>query len=231
MAQDGEETPPYSLELEDGTVVHASRDYNGRGRAVYANGEIYNGVFDEGVRHGEGTYWYINGDVYTGQFQENEKHGVGRLVYTGKKVVSGEEDGEGDESRAPLCGGTYHGQFKEGQKHGHGTYKFDNGDVYSGDWCKGQKHGSGSYVYKDGSSLKGEWKEGSLITGTWTLPSGLRYTGDFKENKPYGEGYWKMPCRQGHMVSGRYVHEKNSTEDGEEATKGGISLRFVADGM
>ncbi|KAF4691945.1 hypothetical protein FOZ60_014432 [Perkinsus olseni] len=199
MAEDGEETPPYSLTLEDGTVVHASRDYNGRGRAVYANGEVYDGVFDEGVRHGEGTYWYINGDVYTGQFQENEKHGVGRLVYTGKKVVV-----------HPSVGARIMEQFKEGQKHGQGTYKFDNGDVYSGDWCKGQKHGSGTYVYKDG---------------------GLRYTGDFKENKPYGEGYWKMPCRQGHMVSGKYVHEDIPTEDGEESMKGGISLRFVADSM
>lgn len=49
-----------------------------------------------------------------------------------------------------------------------------------GDWAKGRKHGRGTYVYEDGSSLEGKWKEGSLMAGTWTLPSGVRFLGDFK---------------------------------------------------
>ncbi|KAF4655475.1 hypothetical protein FOL47_009412 [Perkinsus chesapeaki] len=222
-----EEVPPYSLTLEDGTVTHSSRDFTGRARAVYGNGEVYDGDFDEGIRHGHGTYWYRNGDIYTGQFQENEKHGRGRLVYTGKKAVGEEEeeagDGGGDHG---LRGGTYHGQFKEGQKHGQGTYRFNNGDAYSGDWCNGRKHGNGTYVYKDGSSIAGEWRDGSLTTGTWTLPNGLRYTGDFKDNKPHGEGYWKLPNH--HTVAGRYVHTKE--DEGEEGGHSGkaIHLQFIA---
>ncbi|EEQ98329.1 conserved hypothetical protein [Perkinsus marinus ATCC 50983] len=207
-----EETPDYTLTLEDGTVVHTSREFTGCGRAVYANGEVYDGDFDEGVRHGKGTYWYRNGDVYTGQFQENEKHGMGRLVYTGGTSAQGS---------------TYHGQFKEGEKHGQGTYKYNNGDVYSGDWAKGRKHGRGTYVYEDGSSLEGKWKEGSLMAGTWTLPSGVRFLGDFKENKPFGEGKWEMPCRQGHTVSGKYVHSRAPTEEGQEAVDDNLSLRFI----
>ncbi|EER13162.1 MORN repeat-containing protein, putative [Perkinsus marinus ATCC 50983] len=245
-----EEAPAYSLTLEDGTVVHTSREFTGCGRAVYANGEVYDGDFDEGVRHGKGTYWYRNGDVYTGQFQENEKHGMGRLVYTGRKVANDEEDGEGDEGKkrrnsnpyhsflTSYCtggtsaqGGTYHGQFKEGEKHGQGTYKYNNGDVYSGDWAKGRKHGRGTYVYEDGSSLEGKWKEGSLMAGTWTLPSGVRFLGNFKENKPFGEGNWEMPCREGHTVSGKYVHSRAPTEEGQEAVDGNLSLRFIPHDM
>ncbi|KAF4736900.1 hypothetical protein FOZ63_010819, partial [Perkinsus olseni] len=178
-------------------------------------GGTYHGQFKEGQKHGQGTYKFENGDVYSGR-----RHSVRRSsrVQLSAFRLGDLRPGRDNRFRVKSIRSVVNGLT--------GSNCF-----CVGDWCKGQKHGSGTYVYKDGSSLKGEWKEGSLLTGTWTLPSGLRYIGDFKENKPYGEGYWKMPCREGHTVSGKYVHEKISTEDGEEATKGGISLRFVADGM
>ena len=41
---------------------------NGKGTLKYANGDVYEGDFDEGVEHGKGTLKYANGDVYEGDW-------------------------------------------------------------------------------------------------------------------------------------------------------------------
>jgi len=40
----------------------------GQGTFKYANGDIYNGNFERGLRHGEGTYTKNNGSIYEGQW-------------------------------------------------------------------------------------------------------------------------------------------------------------------
>ena len=53
---------------------------HGRGRRVYANGDVYVGTFDKGKRHGNGTMTYINGVVYGGEwFQNRSMRRGGRL--------------------------------------------------------------------------------------------------------------------------------------------------------
>jgi len=36
------------------------------GILTYANGEVYEGEWEHGMRHGRGTYQFANGDVYSG---------------------------------------------------------------------------------------------------------------------------------------------------------------------
>lgn len=36
------------------------------------------------MRAGNGKYTYANGDKYDGEWQDNKKHGIGRLIYNGK---------------------------------------------------------------------------------------------------------------------------------------------------
>ena len=45
---------------ESGETLKKSRGYTGNGTATYPNGDIYEGAFKEGLRHGEGTYKYAN---------------------------------------------------------------------------------------------------------------------------------------------------------------------------
>lgn len=47
MAEEGEGN--YTLVKENGESSNSSRDYTGKGTATYANGEIYEGEFVEGV--------------------------------------------------------------------------------------------------------------------------------------------------------------------------------------
>lgn len=43
----------------------------------YANGNIYEGDWQNGSRNGYGVQKYANGDVYTGEWKDNLQHGTG----------------------------------------------------------------------------------------------------------------------------------------------------------
>lgn len=58
---------------------------------------MFEGRFVEGVRQGFGKYTYANKDIYDGNWQNNLKHGIGKLTInvvvneeTGKKTGGGE---------------------------------------------------------------------------------------------------------------------------------------------
>ncbi|MCL2291363.1 MAG: SUMF1/EgtB/PvdO family nonheme iron enzyme [Bacteroidetes bacterium] len=50
------------------------------GTYKYANGDIYDGSFNQRVPNGEGTMRYTNGDVYTGRMVNGKKEGIGKLT-------------------------------------------------------------------------------------------------------------------------------------------------------
>jgi len=50
-------------------------------RKYYANRDIYDGEFLDGLRHGSGTLFYSNGDRYSGDFQKNLFHGFGTFTW------------------------------------------------------------------------------------------------------------------------------------------------------
>lgn len=41
------------------------------GKYTCANGDVYNGNFINGVRHGEGKYKWADGDEYVGDFKDD----------------------------------------------------------------------------------------------------------------------------------------------------------------
>jgi len=185
--EEDERQPPgvYTLITEEGEKK-SSEGFTGKATANYANGDIYEGMFENGVRHGKGTYKYLKGDMFDGSFENNLKTGLGRVTY--KK------------------GGFYHGHFKDGKREGEGTFKYANGDIYSGFWKANKRHGSGTYVYNMTKyEYKGEWKDGQIVTGTWTLSDGTQYQGGFQSQKPAGDAVWKTS--QGTIVEGSYIQQ------------------------
>lgn len=192
---DDEELPPkpeaYSLTTDSGEQP-GSVGFTGRGKAAYKNGDVYEGLYDNGRRHGKGTYTYYGGDEFQGIFVENKKSGLGRVTYKN--------------------GAFYHGYFKEGLREGEGTFKYANGDIYSGMWKAGKKHGRGTYVYFGTKyEFKGDWKEGQITQGTWSFTDGTRYTGFFQNQKPHGDGEWRTT--KGTMVEGAYVQQIVPVDD------------------
>ena len=49
---------------------------------------FHQGSFVGGKRHGQGVYLYVNGDVYQGEWEEDVKHGDGTLLVIMKVRVN-----------------------------------------------------------------------------------------------------------------------------------------------
>ena len=149
MEEGGEDTgPKYIFVTENGeTRKTGSRNYTGRATASYPNGDIYEGDYVDGIRHGRGIYRFAaSGDKYEGSWVNNNKHGLGTMTYNGK--------------------GTYQGYWENNRRHGEGVFNYPNGDVYTGWWRFGEKEGTGSYLSAANKMrLVGEWKNYSIVSG------------------------------------------------------------------
>ena len=80
--QDGEQRI-YKITVYEPQVEErvSSRGFTGKGKAEYPNGDIYEGDFKDGLKHGEGRYTWVNGDVYEGAYSKDKKQGIGKMVY------------------------------------------------------------------------------------------------------------------------------------------------------
>jgi hypothetical protein len=59
-----------------GEIIDSKR--HGRGFEKYQNGNIYLGAFDKGKAHGQGHYtWKATGEVYDGEWVRGVRHGYG----------------------------------------------------------------------------------------------------------------------------------------------------------
>lgn len=76
MTDEPQETKPFVFTPAGGQDTNTNKDYTGRGKAVYPNGDIYDGEYVNGVKEGQGTYDYaqkgeIPPDKYVGEFKNN----------------------------------------------------------------------------------------------------------------------------------------------------------------
>jgi len=51
----------------------------------YTDGTVYEGMWENGKRHGAGTLFLANGDVYQGDYALDLKDGPGTFFYVSKK--------------------------------------------------------------------------------------------------------------------------------------------------
>merc|ERR1712166_416767 len=65
-------------EVYNGNFAQGHR--HGKGKCIYSNGEQYIGQWRKGWRHGQGRQVSANGDFYEGSFDRNRKDGHGMLV-------------------------------------------------------------------------------------------------------------------------------------------------------
>ena len=97
----------------------------------FANGDIYEGQFENGLRHGNGTLKFANGknNVYVGEFKNDKFEGKGILtvndnIYEGPFLNGLLQNGFGYAKMAN--GDIYEGQFENGLPK-KGSLKFANG--------------------------------------------------------------------------------------------------------
>lgn len=116
---------------------------HGQGRVLRISDdfEIYNGSWENDVKHGRGYYCTEEGE-YNGEFVNDEMEGKGRLVFKNMDV--------------------FEGSFKYGVRQGFGILKFGNGDVYEGYFVDGLMHGNGVYIWRNGMSFHGSFFENQI---------------------------------------------------------------------
>ena len=132
--------------------------FNGWGREVRKNGEIYEGKFVNDSLNGKGKYKKGN-TLYIGDFMNYDKHGKGELFndeyhYTGD-FKRNEFHGYGRIELYDI--GVYEGQFKDNLITGYGIFKYVNGDFYEGEMNQGKKEGFGKFITYDGKTYEGEF--------------------------------------------------------------------------
>lgn len=146
------------------------------GWAYLPNGDVYQGQYRRGQRHGKGLYVFTNGARYLGEYRCGLKRGTGKFYYPD--------------------GSTYDGQWKKDIKHGQGLYAYPNGDTYDGSWYKGLRHGVGTYTFADAKcAFHGTWKEGVRIGPAELIFRRHRFYGTWDDQDPVGPGAYTFACK------------------------------------
>lgn len=111
---------------------------NGQGTMVWASGESYTGQWKNDKYHGWGRLTGANGNWYEGTFEEsNFISGRCRILYDGGGWYEGDwANGtiNGQGTMVWASGDRYTGSFRNGKLHGYGTYTKSDGTVFAGNW-------------------------------------------------------------------------------------------------
>ena len=91
------------------TENNISKPASGHGVFVVANGDVYEGDFENGVREGQGIETFHTGERYVGSYVGDLRNGQGIAYYDNGNVK-------------------YMGRWVEGRPDGNGTYVALNGD-------------------------------------------------------------------------------------------------------
>lgn len=138
--------------------------FNGWGREVRKNGEIYEGRFVNDTLNGKGKYKKGN-ILYIGDFVNYDQHGKGEL-FTDEYHYTGDfkRNGFHGYGRIELYDiGVYEGEFKDKEITGYGIFKYTNGDFYEGEMNQGKKEGNGKFIAYNGKTLEGEFNNDEFV--------------------------------------------------------------------
>jgi uncharacterized protein YqhQ len=142
-------------EIEEG--YFAGDLFTGKSKAIYQNGNSYDGVWLNGRITGYGVYRF-NGNVYTeytGYFAGSRLQGKGKMLYAN--------------------GDSYEGDWKNTAMSGYGIYRYSYGDEYIGGFKNGKFHGKGQLIFTNGNSFDGEWRNNQIYHGIYYFTNGEEY--------------------------------------------------------
>jgi len=108
--------------------------------------EFYFGEYDgerneAGERHGTGKATLSNGDVYEGQYEKGQRHGEGVYKFKASRVKINRVY-----NLIFQGGARYVGSYSRNKKVGDGKMYFPDGSVYSGQWDDDKKNGVGEFL-------------------------------------------------------------------------------------
>ena len=239
------------------------------GKVLFSNGDIYTGEFytdnaGRPILHGYGKMCYANGETWDGEWDENLKASLGLHTFPdGKKqaemtrmgltyvkdmeietvqkhlseiaartelrnqnaanyqTVTETPPAKVETKRIDFKNGSfYEGETRDGKMHGTGKYTWSDSDYYEGEFADGNFNGFGKRVYSSGSVYEGQWKDDKREgSGKYTSRQGWVYTGDFAEDEMAGYGTVIFP--DGGSYEGWWQNGKRNGH-GKETAAGGF---------
>lgn len=117
-------------------------DFNGRGKFIFANGDVYEGQYELNKatgtieRQGYGVLTSKDGTLYSGVWKNDKLNGSGSFTHTSTgckyegDFLNGKFDGIGKYFWPD--GSIYEGEFKESKLEGKGFFKDPTGQIWSG---------------------------------------------------------------------------------------------------
>uniref|UniRef100_A0A8C7VN51 Alsin Rho guanine nucleotide exchange factor ALS2 n=1 Tax=Oncorhynchus mykiss TaxID=8022 RepID=A0A8C7VN51_ONCMY len=177
----------------------------------------YQGHWKEGKMHGIGTYKYATGELYEGSFQDNMRHGHGMLrsgtlnssspsVFIGQWVHD-KKTGYGvfdDITR----GEKYMGMWQDDQRQGTGIIVTQFGLYYEGAFNNNKMQGTGVLLSEDNTTYEGEFSEDWTLNGKGVLTMA---------NGDYFEGTFTGEWGSGLKVTGSFFKPNLYDSDGDKA--------------
>lgn len=227
------EVIPDVFKFDDGTTVIGHLHDNkksGRWMTFYPEGDIHEGMYEEGVLQGPGKWVLKNGDVEYGSYKDNEKHGVwheefGDATYT-YNYVSGNRDGshtyhskdgsvqqglltennrrEGWWTLLDPSGRLTVGEYRDHQKQGLWTDRDPCGRTHEAMYVDNDRTSPWKVTKPSGSVYEGNYDENALKNGHWTEKNknGNFHWGDYKKDQRHG--CWYETCPDGTYDRGYY---------------------------
>lgn len=95
---------------------------------------------------------------------------------------------------------------------GYGTMVTTTGQKFTGHFKDGMRHGEGVFILPGNRRLEGTWQENEIVEGTYTMPDGTKYVGQFKFRERNGQGELTFPDGR------KYVGEFKSGQRHGEGT-------------
>lgn len=205
---------------------------------------IYAGLRDEfSQRSGSGKAIYNNGDRYEGEFFQDKKHGTGQYIWVSKGKNEADRLVEKEVQRAyggnvsaldeaaiadlaskfqfskSIVAGIveyglfpcHHGDYVRGKRTGRGIMKNKDATIYKGEFLENKREGQGVFYYLNGDIFSGNWKGGLKHGfGTYHFPDGGEYRGEWVSGV-FTHGQWILP--DGTYYEGKF-DKKNRPLDG-----------------
>ena len=168
---------------------------SGYGTMTYSNGEVYEGYWRQGQRHGSGRLITAKGEVCEGMWRQDEFTGWGECV--GNSTVKSGQWKAGELDGFGMVGSSLSitlGKFRESKLNGLGVKAISSREFLIADWENNEY--SGSLVEFDSSSVRwGTYKAG-VLQGNMTVlyENGVRYVGEWRNGVRHGKGVETYPA-------------------------------------
>jgi len=170
---------------------------HGRGRLVFKDGSLYEGLFVDDKFSIWGFHIHPGGDFYSGEYKDGLPNGTGHfdngdnVIYDGS-WKDGKQNGHGVEVQVGKA--TYVGQFKNSMKEGYGKFDWIDKTYYHGQFANNDLHGVGRYHWNDGRDYHGQWRRNKMNgIGKYKWSDQKYYIGFYLEDKKHGKGFYHWP--------------------------------------